>query len=389
MTQPSTIAEDERPDLSGKRRMRRYHPWRKVISLRPQNKGKAITDRLKTVEIDVQTLDLASELQPLSEEGTHFFHNFGAVMVRSEFPKWRRHGQFWRYFRGIFGPQFAANRLQPLLNRLAVRREPTVRREALKEAIRQEAHALGFALCGFTLVDRRFIAEGADDNFPYDTAVVLGIEMDRHLLDEMPSPPGPLVDFEAYIAAGRQVLKLAQAIRRMGYRCLGRPAFEGRVKYVPHAVNAGLAQLGANGVALTPQFGPRQRWCMISLDAELQPDPPADFGLGDYCEACRLCVHGCPGRAISQEKLWWRGVHKHKLNTVRCWPYFTKFDGCAICLKVCPLHRFGYEACMEAFRRDGTILGKPPGVDRFVQRKARRALGTRHDPTPASNGDRR
>lgn len=372
MTQLTVIAEDERPDLSGRRRMRRYHPWRKVISLRPENKGKAITDSLRTLDIDAETLDLASELEPLSTEGIPFFENFGALMVRTEFPKWRRHGQFWRYFRGIFGPQFAANRLQPLQNRFAVRRSPIVKGAALKEAIREQAHDLGFALCGFTHVDRRFIAEGADEKFPYDTAIVLGIEMDRDLLDEMPSPPGPLVDFEAYIAAGRQVLKLAQAIRRMGYRCLGRPAFEGMVKYVPHAVNAGLAELGANGVAITPQFGPRQRWCMISIDAEIEGDSPADFGLAVYCEDCRLCVHGCPGRAISEEKLWWRGVHKHKLNVVRCWPYFVKFDGCAICLKVCPMHRFGYEACMEAYRRDGTILGRPPGVDRFVSRREAR-----------------
>lgn len=372
MTQSTTIAEDERPDLSGRRRMRRYHPWRKVISLRPENAGKGITDSLATVAIDVETLDMASELEPLSAEGIPFFENFGAVMIRTEFPKWRRQGQFWRYLRGIFGPSVAANRLQPLLNHVAVKRTPAIEGADLKEAIRERAARRGFALCGFTRVDRRFIARGADEKFPYDTAVVLGMEMDAELLDEMPSPPGRLVDFEAYIAAGRQALKLAQFIRGQGYRCLARPAFEGWVKYVPHAVSAGLAELGANGVALTPQFGPRQRWCMISVDADLKPDAPADFGLGAYCEACRLCVHGCPGRAISEEKLWWRGVRKHKLNAVRCWPYFVKFDGCAICLKVCPLHRFGYEACMEAFRREGTILGKPRGVDRFLARRAAR-----------------
>src|SRR5690606_24869305 len=127
------------------------------------------------------------------------------------------------------------------------------------------------------------IGDGADELFPYDSAVVLGVEMDRALLDEMPSPQGPLADFEAYIAAGRQVLQLAQRIRDLGYRCVARPAFEGAVKYVPHAVNAGLAELGANGVALTPQFGPRQRWCMISVDARLEADAEADFGLGAYC----------------------------------------------------------------------------------------------------------
>lgn len=372
MDQRKFIPEDERPDLSGKRRVRRYHAWRKLIEVRPENRGKAITDAVPTVQIDAETLDLASELEPLSAEGTLFFEQFGALMLRSEFPKWRRHGQFWRYFRGIFGPSFHVNRLQPILNRFAVTDEPVVAGAELKERIREYAAESGFALCGFTRVDRRFIAEGADDVFPYDTAVVLGIEMDAALLDEMPAASGPLADFEAYIAAGRQVLKVAKFIRGLGYRCVARPAFEGHVKYIPHAINAGLAELGANGVALTPQFGPRQRWCMISLDAEVEADPPADFGLADFCEDCLLCVHGCPGRALSEEKLWWRGVYKHKLNAARCWPYFTKFDGCAICLKICPLNRFGYEACMDAYRRDGTILGKPPGVERFLERRRQR-----------------
>src|SRR5690554_2973485 len=126
MDQCKFIPEDERPDLSGKRRVRRYHAWRKLIEVRPENRGKAITDAVPTVEINAETLDLASELEPLSAEGTLFFEQFGALMLRSEFPKWRRHGQFWRYFRGIFGPSLYVNRLQPIVNRFAVTDEPVV-----------------------------------------------------------------------------------------------------------------------------------------------------------------------------------------------------------------------------------------------------------------------
>jgi hypothetical protein len=352
--------------------MRRYLPWRQKIELRQTNRGKAITDGLKTVAVDPAVIDIASEIEPLPVEGMPFFGNFNAVMWGIEFPKWRQRGLFWRYFTGIFGPAFYVNRIQPLANRFRVTSPPRLTPAELKEAIKENAAENGFALCGFTTVDRRYVAEGADEMFPYDTAVVLGMEMEASLLDEMPSPPDKLVDFEAYIAAGRRVLDVARFIRSQGYRAVARPAFEGWVKYVPHAVNAGLAELGANGVAITPQFGPRQRWCMISVDAELEPDAPADFGLSDYCDDCLLCVHGCPGRALTEEKVWWRGVQKHKLNPTRCWPYFVRFDGCAICLKVCPLHRYGYEACMEAYREDGTILGKPKGVDRFLQRRARR-----------------
>ena len=177
MTQSTFVSDEERPDLSGKRRMRRYHPWQKKIELRSVNRGKQITDQLPTLAIDARTLDMASELEPLSMAGIPFFEQFGAVMLRTEFPKWRKHGQFWRYLRGIFGPSLRANRVQDVRNRLV--KPGQVDMKQLKEEIRRYTAACGFALCGFTLVDRRFIAEGADEKFPYDAAVVLGMEMER------------------------------------------------------------------------------------------------------------------------------------------------------------------------------------------------------------------
>jgi ferredoxin len=283
---------------------------------------------------------------------------------------WRRHGRLRQYLLGIQAGARGMQR-QERENRFRVGNRQVEPAE-LKEAIRSYARALGFALCGFTFVDRRFIGEGHDDAFPYDTAVVLGMEMDRDLVDKTPSLEGPQPDFETYVAAGKGALELARHIRSLGYRCVARVAFDFTVKYVPHAVAAGLAELGANGMAITRQFGPRQRWAMISVDANLEPDEPSDFGISDYCEDCLLCVYGCPGRALSEEKMWWRGVYKHKLDPVRCWPYFAKFDGCMICVKVCPMHRFGYEACIEAYRRDGTILGRPKGIDGFLERRAAR-----------------
>jgi len=48
---------------------------------------------------------------------------------------------------------------------------------------------------------------------------------------------------------------------------------------------------------------------------------------------------------------------------MKCWPYFEKYDGCGICLKVCPINKFGYEQCMDAFKKDGTILKKASSLE--------------------------
>jgi epoxyqueuosine reductase QueG len=161
-----------------------------------------------------------------------------------------------------------------------------------------------------------------------------------------------------------RIFDVARFIREKGYRCFARVPFDGRVKYPPHAVMAGLGELGAQGVVITRQYGPRQRWCMISIDADITPDKPADLGMAAYCDACRICIRACPGGAISEERLWWRGVRKRKINDAKCYPFFKKYEGCAICLKVCPINRFGYDDCIGAFLRDGTILGKATATRR-------------------------
>ncbi len=61
------------------------------------------------------------------------------------------------------------------------------------------------------------------------------------------------------------------------------------------AIAAGLAEMGYLEVALTPQFGHRQRWQIIITDAPLQGDPLLDAGLN---AECRDCAHACPMGAI-------------------------------------------------------------------------------------------
>ncbi len=64
------------------------------------------------------------------------------------------------------------------------------------------------------------------------------------------------------------------------------------------AVAAGLAQMGWNGYALTPEFGPRVRFCALVTTAKLDPDPL--YAGKKLCEPekCGICVKKCPTGAI-------------------------------------------------------------------------------------------
>jgi epoxyqueuosine reductase QueG len=51
-------------------------------------------------------------------------------------------------------------------------------------------------------------------------------------------------------------------------------------------------------------------------------------------------------------------VYKRKINDLKCWRYFSRFKGCAVCINSCPFHRFGYPEVMEHFERTGEVKGR-------------------------------
>ena len=75
--------------------------------------------------------------------------------------------------------------------------------------------------------------------------------------------------------------------------------FSPDMSHIYAAVAAGLAELGYSGLALTPQFGPRNRFVSVITEAELAPDPllPGQT----LCDRCGLCVKRCPARALDKE----------------------------------------------------------------------------------------
>jgi len=60
-------------------------------------------------------------------------------------------------------------------------------------------------------------------------------------------------------------------------------------------------------------------------------------------------------------------VLKRKINDTKCYPFFLKYEGCGICLKVCPIHRFGYAHCMKAFQ--GPIPELPDGSPLALEKR--------------------
>ena len=66
----------------------------------------------------------------------------------------------------------------------------------------------------------------------------------------------------------------------------------------------------------------------------------------------------CPGRALPKERIIWRGITKFKAAATRCAPILTKYNNCSICVKTCPIQKYGYETVMNHYQATGEVLGK-------------------------------
>lgn len=71
----------------------------------------------------------------------------------------------------------------------------------------------------------------------------------------------------------------------------GKPAPNVYVNWQYAAHCCGLGETGKNGLFITPEFGPLQRFAMLITDKELEPDPVIS---PDFCSSCDACKKACP-----------------------------------------------------------------------------------------------
>ena len=112
----------------------------------------------------------------------------------------------------------------------------------------------------------------------------------------------------------------------------------------PLASAAGLGWQGKNSLLVSPRFGCRLLLAELLLPLPLPPDGP----LPNRCGTCRRCLEACPTAALA---------HPYRLEARHCLAYFTieqkgpiptpyraamgnRIYGCDDCLAACPWNRF-------------------------------------------------
>lgn len=228
---------------------------------------------------------------------------------------------------------------------------------AMAREVKHVARVFGADLVGVTGYDERWVYTHAysrlgetekEQELPDDlpNVVVIAQEMDRHLIDTVPSALSGTATGVGYSHDTLVLLGLAQYIRNLGYRAVA--SMNDTALAIPYAIRAGLGEYGRHGLLITKEFGPRVRIGKIFTDLPLAHDRPKRFGVREFCETCRRCSSACPVKAIPDgppsSEVYNRsnivGVRKWTVDAEPCFRFWSNQNSdCSICVRVCPYNR--------------------------------------------------
>jgi ferredoxin len=236
----------------------------------------------------------------------------------------------------------------------AVRRNPRAGNHRIDEATLQEleafARSLGVTDIGYTRVDSRHIFRGF--RILYPNAIVFTIEMDRTKMRTAPSMASFVEVFRTYHTVGRAVNQISDFLRARGFDANAGPAVGGEVNYIPVARDAGLGEVGKNGLLITRSNGPRVRLAAVYTNIENLPlaTPREDLAwVSGFCDTCSACVTHCPTGAIYPIPVEAPTGGQRFVDHTKCAKPFSEDNGCSLCIRYCPFSYGDLNALRASF----------------------------------------
>lgn len=226
--------------------------------------------------------------------------------------------------------------------------------------IKKVATFFGADLVGICELDRRWVYSNSHFNSPsglvykpqevpeeYKYAIVMGFEEDYTLLKYFPTYIADAATSMGYSRMAITNAYLSTFIRHMGFKVIDCTTNDVALS-IPMAMQAGLGDIGRNGLLVTPRFGPRLRLSKLITDLELVPDKPIDFGVTQFCDACGKCADYCPSQAIIYGE---RTTEPHNISNAsnelkwpidaeKCRAHWGRSNKpCTNCISSCPFNK--------------------------------------------------
>jgi len=210
--------------------------------------------------------------------------------------------------------------------------------------IKRAARLFGASLVGVCKLNRDWVYADVDVPEKFENVIVMAVEMDADGIATSPAAPAAAATGVGYSKMAFMLAGVSEFIRNLGYEAI--QCGNDTALSIPLGIDAGLGELGRNGLLITPQYGPRVRLCKVLTDLPLEPDEPIEFGAKDFCKKCKLCAEYCEARAISMNdepsfEVTCRsnnpGALKWYVDVERCYLYWCENGtDCSTCIKVCP-----------------------------------------------------
>lgn len=222
-----------------------------------------------------------------------------------------------------------------------------VEKERITHIIKGLAKDFGAVLCGtIKMKDYHFYSYRGRNNaygeevdiekHPY--GIVFAVEMDKDMINRAPKLPESIEVTKGYINAGVIGMVISYYLRGLGY--YARNHMDGNFLSVLPLVaqDAGLGEIGRNGILITKKYGQRIRLGLVTTEMPLEEDVYNDMGINKFCEICNRCARVCPGKAImKEEKQLIDGGLRWKIDQEKCFKIWTHLGtDCGVCMTACP-----------------------------------------------------
>ena len=220
----------------------------------------------------------------------------------------------------------------------------------MSEEIKETARNYGAYQVGITQINDNWIYSKNMDNNPimipeeFKYAIVMTVKMDGSAIKTSPAFTACTATGLAYSKMAFIISCMAEFIRNLGYKAI--PMGNDTALSIPLAIDAGIGELGRNGLLITPEYGPCVRICKIFTELPLKTDKPITFGVTDFCKSCNKCAEACEVNAIqtTDEPSFNvacssnnQGILRWAVNHDKCYKFWIENGGdCSNCISACP-----------------------------------------------------
>lgn len=289
-----------------------------------------------------------------SEEYKDYYKkNIGKEEVDIELRrKWTEENEKTAYFDSILSPIIDGNfnflaDMKKYVEGPINPKKVDVEKDRITSILKGLAKQFGAVLCGtLKMKDYHFYSnrgrnnsygEKVDvDKHPY--GIVFAVEMEKDMINRAPKIAESIEVTKGYINAGVIGMVLSYYLRELGYKA--RNHMDGNYLSVLPLVaqDAGLGEIGRNGILITKKYGQRVRLGLVTTEIPLEEDSYKDMGLNKFCEICNRCAKVCPGKAINKdEKQTIDGQLRWKIDQEKCFNIWTHLGtDCGVCMTACP-----------------------------------------------------